>query len=72
MKTKLVKIGNSYGVRLPKVLIDEFGLKDDINLAVRQGAVVITPHVAPRLGWKQLLQDEANNRPIKGEGEWEW
>ena len=72
MKTKLVKIGNSYGVRLPKVLIDECGLKDDLNLSVRQGALVITPVIAPRLGWKQLLQDEANNRPIKGEGEWEW
>ena len=72
MKTKLVKIGNSFGVRLPKVLIDECGLKDELNLAVRQGALVITPYVAPRLGWKQLLQDEANKRPIKSEGEGEW
>ena len=72
MKAKLVKIGNSYGVRLPKVLIDECGLKDELNLSVRQGAVVITPFIAPRLGWKQLLQDEANAHPIKSEGEWEW
>ena len=72
MKTKLIKIGNSFGVRLPKVLIDECGLKDELNLAVRQGSLVITPYVAPRLGWKQLLQDEADKRPIKSEGEWEW
>ena len=72
MRTKLVKIGNSYGVRLPKVLIDECGLKDELTLAVRQGAVVITPYIAPRLGWKQLFQDEANARPVKGEGECEW
>ena len=72
MKTKLVKIGNSYGVRLPKTLIDECGLTEELNLTVRQGAVVITPFVQPRMGWKQLLQDEANAHPIKGEGEWEW
>ena len=72
MKTKLVKIGNSYGVRLPKVIIDECGLKEDLLLTVRQGAVMITPLIAPRLGWKQLLQDEISAHPVKSEGEWEW
>ena len=72
MKTKLIKIGNSYGVRLPKTIIDECGFNEELNLAVHQGAVVITPSVSARTGWRQLLQDEANNRPIKGEGEWEW
>ena len=72
MKTKLIKIGNSYGVRLPKALIDECGFKDELNLSVGQGAVVLTPFVPPRLGWKQLLQDEVNAHPVKAEGEWEW
>jgi len=72
MRTKLVKIGNSYGVRFPKTLIEECGFKEELNLAVRQGAIVITPVVSPRMGWKELLQDEINTRPVKGEGEWEW
>ena len=72
MKIKLVKIGNSFGVRLPKTIIEECGLKEDLNLAVRQGAVVITPFVPPRMGWKELLKDELSEHPVKAEGEWEW
>ena len=72
MKTKLIKIGNSFGVRFPKTIIEECGFKEELNLAVRQGAVVITPVIPPRMGWKELLTDEATMRPIKAEGEWEW
>ncbi|MBO7483865.1 MAG: AbrB/MazE/SpoVT family DNA-binding domain-containing protein [Alphaproteobacteria bacterium] len=72
MKIKLVKIGNSYGVRLPKALLEEYGFKNEVNLTVRQGAFVLTPVVLPRMGWKELLQDEAGKHLIKAEGEWEW
>ena len=72
MKIKLIKIGNSFGVRLPKTVIEECGLKEELNLVVRQGAVVITPVVPPRLGWKELVTDEAGGHPVKAEGEWEW
>ena len=59
-------------MRLPKTIIEECSFKDELNLAVRQGAVVITPVVLPRMGWKELMQDEMNAHPIKAEGEWEW
>ncbi len=72
MKTKLIKIGNSFGVRFPKAIIEECGFKEELNLNVRQGAVVITPLVKPRLGWKELLADEVQAHPVKAEGEWEW
>ena len=72
MKTKLIKIGNSLGVRLPKNVIEECGLKEELNLVVRQGAVVITPLIPPRLGWKELVADELAKHPVKAEGEWEW
>ena len=72
MKVKLIKIGNSFGVRLPKNIIEECGLKEELNLAVRQGAIVITPVVQPRIGWKELVTDEVVIHPVKAEGEWEW
>ena len=72
MKIKLVKIGNSFGVRLPKGIIDECGFKEDLDLSVRQGAVVITPVIQPRLGWRELVADEVATHPVKAEGEWEW
>ncbi len=41
MKTRLVRIGNSRGVRLPKAIIAQAGLTEEVELRVRDGAVVI-------------------------------
>jgi antitoxin MazE len=53
MKTRLVRIGNSRGIRLPKPLIEEAGLSDEVELRVRQGAIVIAPSSAVRAGWAE-------------------
>jgi antitoxin MazE len=37
MKARLVRIGNSRGVRLPKPLILEAGLGEDVELRVQKG-----------------------------------
>ncbi|MBI4719796.1 MAG: AbrB/MazE/SpoVT family DNA-binding domain-containing protein, partial [Chitinivibrionia bacterium] len=52
MKTRLVQIGNSRGVRLPKLIIEEAGLNDEVDLQVLEGAVIIRPLRAPRTGWE--------------------
>ena len=39
MKSRLIRIGNSRGVRLPKPLIEEAGLKEEVEVQVREGAV---------------------------------
>lgn len=51
MHASLVKIGNSRGVRLPKSVIEAAGLKDDLKLEVRDGAVIVRNAQAPRNGW---------------------
>jgi antitoxin MazE len=51
MKAKLVRIGNSRGVRLPKPIIEEVGLLDEVELVVRDGAVVISATQPARYGW---------------------
>ena len=56
MKARLVQIGNSRGVRLPKPLIEEIGLTDEVELRVREGAIVILPARAPREGWAEAAQ----------------
>ncbi len=53
MKTKLVRIGNSRGVRLPKVLIEQAGLDEDVQLEVQGSSLVIRPIAATRAGWAQ-------------------
>jgi antitoxin MazE len=53
----LIRIGNSRGVRLPKPLIEEAGLQDDVEVRVRKGAVVITSRAKPRAGWAEAAQE---------------
>jgi antitoxin MazE len=82
MKARLVRIGNSRGVRLPKPLIEEAGLEDDVELLVRDGAIVIASAMRPRTGWaaaaKRLHHRDKNRLPDPpvstrfDEEEWEW
>jgi antitoxin MazE len=51
MKAKLVQIGNSRGIRLPKPLIEEARLNDEVDIHVQDGAIVITSTSSPRMGW---------------------
>ena len=56
MRAKLVRIGNSRGIRLPKPLIEEAGLDrdgDEVELRVEDGAIVITSVRSPRSGWSE-------------------
>ncbi len=82
MKTRLVRIGNSRGIRLPKPIIEEAGLTDEVEVRVREGAIIIAPLVAPRSGWAQAAkhlrerdEDRLLNPPTPthfDEQEWEW
>ncbi len=53
MKTKLVRIGNSRGIRLPKLLIEQAGLQEDVHLELQGSTVVIRPLAATRAGWAE-------------------
>ncbi|MBA2290943.1 MAG: AbrB/MazE/SpoVT family DNA-binding domain-containing protein [Gemmatimonadales bacterium] len=51
MKTKLVRIGNSRGIRIPKPFIEEAGLDEEVELEVHGNTVVIRPSQSIRAGW---------------------
>ncbi len=56
MKARLVRIGNSRGIRLPKPVIEEAGLSDEVELRVRPGAILIERAAGPRAGWAEAAQ----------------
>lgn len=82
MKTRLIRVGNSRGIRLPKPVIEEAGLREEVELRVRPGAIVIEPATGPRAGWAEaakrmrargedrLLEPRATTRFDREE--WEW
>jgi len=82
MKARIVRIGNSRGIRLPKPLIEQAGLSDDVELKVRNGDIVISAAKRPRTGWAEAAQALAERGEDKlldpaaptcfDEQEWEW
>ncbi len=84
IKTRIIKIGNSQGVRLPKLLLSQIDLGQEVELEVQQGQIVIRPAQGPRHGWDaqframaergddQLLDSEANDLTTWDADEWEW
>jgi len=40
MKTKVIKIGNSRGIRIPKSIIEQSGLNDEVELEVRNDQII--------------------------------
>jgi len=57
IKTRLVKIGNSQGLRIPKVVLDQIQLSDDIEVEVQKDRLVIRSSARPRAGWDNLFRE---------------
>ncbi|MFC1660195.1 AbrB/MazE/SpoVT family DNA-binding domain-containing protein [Gemmatimonadota bacterium] len=82
MKTKIVRIGNSKGVRIPKPLLEEAGLVDEVELRVVEEGIVIEAVSPARAGWAEaaralhgqggdVLLDEVTPTRFD-DSEWEW
>lgn len=62
MKTRVVKIGNSQGIRIPKSLIHESGLKTEVELEVNDGQILIKPISKNRESWDTAFKKMAKNK----------
>ena len=80
--TRIIRIGNSRGIRIPKVLLEQADLPEEVELQVESGRLVVTAAQAPRAGWadaaKQMhtaggdqLLDQTHSS-IFDDQEWEW
>jgi antitoxin MazE len=83
MKTTLIPIGNSRGVRIPKPLIEQCGLSGEIEMDVRDRAIIIRSPSQPRQGWEKSfaqmarLKDDTllDAQPISSkfdDEDWQW
>jgi antitoxin MazE len=56
MKTTLIAIGNSRGVRIPKPFIEQCGLTEHVELDVRDNMIVIRSPLKARAGWRAAFE----------------
>lgn len=84
MRTRIVRIGNSRGIRIPKPMIEELGLRGEVEIAAKGRALLILPARHPREGWAEAFRTMARRSDdtlldggVQGltrwdKEEWEW
>lgn len=85
MKSKLINIGRSKGVRIPKALLQKAGLRGEVEMTVRDGEIVVTPvgrKRKAREGWREAFRkarERGDDSLLDGytptkfdEEEWTW
>jgi antitoxin MazE len=73
MHAKIIRIGNSRGIRLPKALLDESQLGDTVDLSVEDGALIVRPVRQPRAGWEQdarRMHERGDDEVLDADSAW--
>ena len=84
MRARVVKIGNSQGIRIPKPILEQTGIMEDVELEVEKNQIIIRPISNPRVGWDiafKAMSQKNDDMLIYGienishswdEEEWQW
>ncbi len=62
VELKVVPIGNSRGVRLPKAMLDKYAIKNSLVVEERVEGLLLRNAGDKRLGWKETFQAMARER----------
>ena len=84
MKASIVRIGNSQGIRIPKVLLEQTQLSGEVEVEARDREIIIRSTSRPRQGWEErframgtqgddkLLDVDLTGQTSWDQEEWEW
>ena len=84
MLTKIVPIGNSRGIRIPKAMLEHCGFGEEVDLQAKNGALILRPVDAARAGWAAAFAEmgkAGDDKPADVEAptattfdaeEWKW
>jgi len=83
MRARVIKIGNSQGLRIPKPILEQTGIMDDVEIEVEKNRIIIRPIKNVREGWDvafKIMGEKGDDEPIFDdsvshlwdEEEWQW
>ncbi len=84
MKTRIVKIGNSQGIRIPKLFLERSNLAEEVELEAQDNQIIIRSLRQPRQDWEEaframaesgddsLLDENLLPQTQWDEAEWQW
>lgn len=84
MRARVIKIGNSQGLRIPKAILEQTGIMDDVEIEVEKNRIIIRPVKNARAGWDKAFKkmgEKGDDKPLIDETdisnswdeeEWHW
>lgn len=82
IRTRIVKIGNSQGIRIPKILLEQSGIDQDVEIYIQDRCIILRAASQSREGWEEAFaamagqQDDILIDEIAAtewdDLEWEW
>jgi antitoxin MazE len=84
MRARIIKIGNSQGIRIPKLFLQQTRLGEEVELEAHEDQIIIRPVTHPRQGWDEafqamaergddrLLDDDLTGHTEWDQKEWQW
>ena len=82
IQSKMISIGNSRGIRIPRTIIEQIGLTENVELKVEGNKLVVQSAPTVRSGWTEKFAEMAKFNHDKlldqptttqwDEEEWTW
>ncbi|MEH2006473.1 AbrB/MazE/SpoVT family DNA-binding domain-containing protein [Nostoc sp.] len=82
IRTRIVKIGNSQGIRIPKLLLEQSGIDQEVEIEIQDSQLIVRAASQSRQGWEEAFATMAKQHddallddPVTTEWEhqeWEW
>ena len=79
MKTQIIQIGNSQGIRIPKVLLEETRITGEVDLELHPDGILIRNTQKPRAGWDEAFREVEQEDDLMAtdatdfdKKEWQW
>jgi antitoxin MazE len=82
MKAEIIRIGNSRGIRIPKAILEQCGLENEVELEVKDNTLIVSSPSKARQGWSDAFAagaGQGKDIPLDAhtgtkwdEKEWEW
>ena len=83
MRARVIKIGNSQGLRIPKPILEQMGIRDEVEIEVEKDRIIIRPLTNAREGWDAAfaaMAEKGDDELLMGDAvaesfdatEWEW
>jgi antitoxin MazE len=82
IRARIIQIGNSKGIRVPKMLLEQADLPDEVELQAERGRLIVRAARGARAGWTEAAkvmrargEDQLLDAPTSSEfdsKEWQW